>query len=296
MTMRPIFSLALLLGLVAWFVSGVNGSPALAQTSGQSSTDSTTSTKTTAVSIQSFSKQFATGLKDATTELESYKTIKTAADQDKVAARKQENEQKKLAQLKRLGDKLIAVRLQVIDRLKKLPGERCDGISTDMKAAYLANITTIETNLKDEKTRLDAATTVDGAKTIIKELFDKNQIFNNFSPANIGFCAAIRLQVLIDKVQQDSVKWKADGADPTALDQHLADAKTSVGQALDIYKTIAGTPAGDSKTAKFDEAKALMTKARDSLKLARADIVAIQTQLKSAGTTSSSPTTTTPSP
>lgn len=240
--------------------------------------------KVKAASIKSFSSKNATSLKDANGRLEKYrqtdKEVVEAKD-TKVAAERAQKEQQRLEYLNQFGGKQISARLEVINQLKQLPNERCLQLPDDLKGTYLGYIATIEANLKDEQSRLAQVTALADLKTIINEVYTKNRVFMNFSPALAGICASGRLLDLVDQLQGKVKEWQARGADTSALDRSLLAAEESLNQALNIYKGIAQAPSGDSRKVDLEKARALTEAARDSLKTAREQISQIKKDLAS---------------
>lgn len=244
--MPRVFSAFLLLGLLV-------ASPVWAE-------DSST-TKTTGIGdYQSVRDMIKAKHDAATAAFTSYKAAK--------------DDTQRLAKAKTYGDRLIDERLEAITKeTSRLTTGKCAKVSKVVQDALTASLKTVTDNLNSQKTKLDAATTLDEAKAVIKDVVQSNRVFMFLIPASNGACLAQRITDFIDgKLTEIINKMKTAGVDTTAIEAKMAAAKADAQSAYDIYLQVVKTPGADGNKAKMDSAKALLQKVRQTLGDIKSDI------------------------
>lgn len=193
---------------------------------------------------------------------------KTSLDDYKVA-----REEQKLAKLIAYGDKAIDERLAALTGQKsRFTAKNCPAVAlTAVNDAFA----TINTALTAQKTALDSATTLEGAKTATREVFQKNRVYMFLIPAARGACVAQKLIGIIDgRLAEAVTKLKAAGIDIVAIETKLTEAKTAAQSAYDTYLQILALPGGndDGNKAKMAAAKASLQTVHKTLGDVKSDI------------------------
>lgn len=202
--------------------------------------------------------------------------VKTRSDAAKAALEefKTATEAQRLAKLKAYGLRLIEHRLEAISKQEdRISTGKCKTVDAVIRAAINDGLADVETNLNAQKTALNAATTLEEAKTIVQNIIKQNRVFIHLLPAANGACMAQRLIALIDGKITDAVnKLEEAGIDTTAIETKMAAAKTDAQAAYDIYLAILKAPGNEGNKAKMGEAKALLQKVRKALGDIKSDI------------------------
>ena len=215
----------------------------------------------------------ATPTKKTTDLRESIKTKRDAAKtslDDYKAAR----EEQKLAKLITYGDKAIDERTAAVTGQKsRFSAKNCPAVAL---VAVNDAFATINAALIVQKTTLDSATTLEGAKTATREVFQKNRVYMFLVPAARGACVAQKLiNIIIDgRLAEVVTKLKTAGIDTATIETKLAEAKASAQSAYNSYLQVLKAPGGDDEgnKAKMAAAKTSFQTVRKTLGDVKSDI------------------------
>lgn len=220
---------------------------------------------------------------------------------EKLQQYQEAREEKRLEQLKSLGETLIENRIQLLERLKSRI-QSSENIPDTTVQSLIADIDKAIADLQALKTQISNETNLDTLKDLVKSIFQNFQVYSVVAPRDLGQSLTAkgmyilgRLEAIQRQLQQMLDQKKNEGKDITSLqsliDQvtaKLNDAKEQLAIAEAKFKSM--TP-DDSEAAKAarEEGKAAMRTAKQDLKDAHDLLKQIFNALK-AMTASPSPT------
>lgn len=203
--------------------------------------------------------------------------------------------QKTLTAIIKVGDKVVTVRTNALHALSQRTTNGTCGKITDttIKTAMAADITAEQTKLDGQKATIDAATTIDAAKTAIQAVY-QDRIFASFIPAVTGMCQSERIvEFITTKITPILTKLQTAGIDVTTVTADFTKAKTDAQAAYALYAKVAANTSSTIPNPDLQNAIADMKTVKTDLQKARDDLkTAVDAFNAKNGTTSDSSTST----
>lgn len=194
--------------------------------------------------------------------------------------------------VQKAGDALIVARLAALDKLNATAAGH-KNLTSDQKSTIAQDVTTNNNGLSALKTKLDAETTVDAARSDVKNIYVQYRIYAVVLPRDYGEIELFLEQNITTRMKNADAtlsdliaKAQAKGDDVTQLnslksdyDARLADATTNENNAQGLIPSLvpANYPGTDDtlKTYRSD-----LKNARQDLQAAESDLDQMQTILK----------------
>ena len=197
---------------------------------------------------------------------------------DKLKEYQEAAQEKRLEQLKSLGQTLIENRLQLLERLKSRL-QASENIPDATIQTLVADIDKTITDLQNLATEISNATDLEPLKDLVKSIFQNFQVYSVVAPRDLGQSLTAqgmyilgRLEAIQRQLQQMLEQKKNQGKDITSLqsliDQvtaKLNDAKAQLAIADEKFKSMTPANSDTAKTSR-EEGKAAMKAAKQDLK------------------------------